>query len=59
MAELNHGKEIYDLFCECVKQTYPTVKPIPWNLLTKEQKQTWDLLQEKLDQKGDDNGLNF
>ena len=45
----NQGEKIYLIFCDCIKQSHPTVKITPWKLLTREQKLTWDLFKNEID----------
>ena len=46
------GKELYDLFCDALKESHPEVKPVAWKGLYKNQKETWNLLQKKLNERG-------
>ncbi len=45
------GEEIYNLFCECIHEVQPSIKTFSWDILSKEQKITWGLLQKKLNSK--------
>lgn len=49
--EENVGQDLYELFCVCIKESHPEVKPFKWDQITKDQKKTWNLLQKKLNQR--------